>query len=367
MDVDWRREAAGLAGRLGEAGDLTDAAWAAAVAGTPRHVLVPRAYRQREDGGWEEVDTVESGLAYSTTTLVTELDGDGRPVSSSTKPDLMVRMLEELDVRDGHRVLEIGTGTGYNAALLAHRLGDERVYSVDVDPRLVATAGKRLAEFGCRPRLAAKDGIGGWPEHGPYDRIIATCAVPSVPSAWIGQVAEGGKVLVDVKVNTGAGNLVLLTRHEDRLEGRFTKRWAAFMGMRHDVQTVKTVESPKAAGERQRTTTAPRRPWDDHREVWFLAGLGLPKEIRYGYVLDPATREPTASMLRAPDGSWCEVGDGGVREAGPTPLWAEVERAYRTWRDWGEPGWERLGLTVTPDGQWWWLDEPSRRISPTGT
>ena len=361
--TDWKARAAALAEDLARAGDLRDPAWAAAVAATPRHLLVPTAYEQGADGGWSEVDA--SGLAYSTTTLVTAVDGAGRPVSSSTKPDLMVRMLEALDVRDGNRVLEIGTGTGYNAALLAHRLGDDHVYSVDVDQQLVTTARERLATFGCRPNLAAGDGINGWPEHGPYDRIIATCSVPRIPTAWLAQVTEGGKVLVDVKVNTGAGNLVLLHRHGDRLEGRFTQRWAGFMAMRHDGD-VDPARAPKAEADRQRETAAPAEPWNDHREVWFLACLRLPANLSYGYMLDPATRQPTASSLRAPDGSWCQVSGGVLREAGATPMWAEVERAYRAWCDWGRPGWERFGLTATPDGQWWWLDEPGSRATLDG-
>lgn len=358
---DWAASAAALARRLRDSGDLTDPAWAAAVAETPRHVLVPKAYQQGGDGNWVEVDTCESGLAYSTTTLVTALDEAGRPVSSSTKPDLMVRMLEALELTQGQRVLEIGTGTGYNAALLAHRLGDENVCSVDVAPELVRTAGQRLAEIGRRPRLGAVDGIGGWPEHGRYDRIIATCAVPRVPPAWLDQVSAGGKVLVDVKVNTGAGNLVLLAKHEDRLEGRFTKRWAAFMAMRHDGDA-EPAEASKVEGHNDRKTTAPARPWDDYREVWFVAGRGLPTGLRYGYTLDPVTRQPTASTLRAPDGSWCRVSEGIVSEGGPTPLWAEVERAYEWWRDQGSPGWERFGLTVTGTAQTLWLDEPGRPV-----
>lgn len=123
-------------------------------------------------------------LVYSPVTLTTALADWGThqvAVSSSTKPDLMLRMLETLDVQDGHRVLEIGTGSGYNAALLAHRLGDDQVFSIDVDHELVDAARRRLDRIGRRPTLITGDGVNGLPEHAPYDRIIATCSVPAVP------------------------------------------------------------------------------------------------------------------------------------------------------------------------------------------
>lgn len=134
-DTDWCGYAARLVATLIDSGDLHDPAWVAAVAATPRHLLVPTAFQQQSDGSWDEMDTNGPGLAltYSTATLVTEVDDGGKAISSSTKPDLMVRMLETLDVHDGNRVLEIGTGTGYNAALLSHRLGARHVFSIDVD------------------------------------------------------------------------------------------------------------------------------------------------------------------------------------------------------------------------------------------
>jgi hypothetical protein len=100
------------------------------------------------------------GAVYSPETLVTALEavgGNRFPISSSTKPDLMVRMLEILDVQDGHRVLEIGTGTGYNAALLAHRLGDEQVFSVDVGEDLVDLARDRAVGVGSAARARRDD------------------------------------------------------------------------------------------------------------------------------------------------------------------------------------------------------------------
>jgi protein-L-isoaspartate(D-aspartate) O-methyltransferase len=367
--TSWETRAAMLAATLTESGDLHDPAWAAALAATPRHWLVPTAYQQQPDGSWAQIDTTnEEGLAlvYSPTTLVTEVDIQGRAVSSSTKPDLMVRMLETLDVHDGHRVLEIGTGTGYNASLLAHRLGEANVFSLDIDADLVAAARRRLADIGCHPRLAGRDGIDGWPEHAPYQRIIATCAVSHIPWAWARQLTPGGKVLADLKVGTGAGNLILLHRHDDRLEGRFTQRWAAFMGMRHDDAPTPS-RVPKTPTSQQRVTNTPAQPWNTHREVWLLACLVLPAGLRYGYTLDPATRTPKAAMLSAPDGSWCDIeltttaedGSRRIHEAGPTPLWIHVEHAYQLWHQHNQPSWPRFGLTVTETSQHIWLDHPN--------
>jgi protein-L-isoaspartate(D-aspartate) O-methyltransferase len=360
----WQPHAARLAEHLVGAGDIHDPAWARAVAETPRHLLVPISYRQRPDGSWEQLDD-DYDLAYSPTTLVTALD-NGLAMSSSTKPDLMARMLETLDVRDGDRVLEIGTGTGYNAALLAHRLGGDRVYSVDVDAHLVEPARERLASFGVHPHLATRDGATGWAEHGPFDRIIATCSVQRIPWAWAEQLTANGQLLADLKLGAGAGNLVLLRRLGDRLEGRFTGRWAAFMDLRQPEHTdAPGPRQPQASLSRRWTTRAPAQPWNTYREVRMLASLSLPKNLTRGFRLDATTRAPEASMLSALDGSWCEVelSTAQVRGGGPTPLWEQVEEAYIRWRQMGEPCWERFGLTVTPGQHRLWVDSPAHVVA----
>lgn len=369
--LDWTSHARRLADLLRERGDIRSPEWHAAIAEVPRHVFVPRAFSQGEDCAWTGWDTAgHLDRVYSPTTLVTALDDQGA-VSSSTKPDLMVRMLETLDVHDGHRALEIGLGTGYNAALLSHRLGDERVFSVDVDPALVALARERLAEAGYRPTVAAVDGEGGFPEHAPYDRIIATCSVPAVPWSWAEQLAPGGSILVDYKLGVGAGNLVRLRRCGEVLEGRFVAWFAAFMAMRHPsrdekgTDTIRTPSGPQAEGKRTRTTTAPVQPWRES-VPWFLAHRGgLPRGVVFGVDVDPTTGEPETAFLTAPGGSRATVrlDDHAVTESGPTPLWEPVERAYRAWEDADHPGWDRLGLTVAPDGRHTvWLDEPSRTV-----
>ncbi|MQA07931.1 MAG: methyltransferase domain-containing protein [Pseudonocardiaceae bacterium] len=365
LETEWADYARRLADNLLSTGDVCSAAWHEALAEVPRHVLVPRAYRQDSTGKWTPFDTgQELERVYSPETLITSLahvEGHESPISSSTKPDLMVRMLETLDIRYGHRVLEIGTGSGYNAALLAHRLGDDCVFSVDIDTELVDRARERLATAGYRPTLRAVDGETGLVEHAPYDRILATCSVSAVPWAWAEQLAPEGAILVDFKLAVSAGNLVHLRRADDRLEGRFTHRWAAFMAMRHDEEPEARRSASRPTGDRSRSTSTPAQPWNETPIVWFLAQLRLPRGVVPGLQLHPKTYQPTAATLSAADGSWAHVSltDQIVTEAGPSSLWSPVEQAYGWWTATGRPSWERFGLTVRSDGQHWlWLDGP---------
>lgn len=373
MNTDWKDNAASLADTLIDQGKLSSPEWIAAVRETPRHLLVPSFYEQMPGTGeWREVTSDSDRLEriYSNVGAYTKIGPDpvwGHTIglSSTSTPSLVTRMLEALHVHDGHYVLEIGTGTGYNAALLCHRLGDQRITSVDIEPDLVDLARDRLAELGYRPTLAAVDGVDGFADRAPYDRIIATCAVPEVPWSWINQLRDEGIVLVDVKRASAAGNLVLLRRHGDRAEGRFDSRWANFMPLR--TGPTQQIRPP----ERDRTSTTPRpstigylRPWEN-TVAWFMAALTMPVDVVFGHTINPDAQEPGDVFLYAPDGSWCELSaepdEAGrylVWEGGPDPLWQHVERAQALYQQHGQPGWGRWGMTVTPAHQWIWLDDP---------
>jgi methyltransferase of ATP-grasp peptide maturase system len=375
--TEWRNKAAELAGKLREPGVLVSPQWREAIRSVPRHVLVPHFYVQNEDATWRKVDGTDDPDAwldaiYSDETLITALAdlppdsaGTGQmAVSSSTMPTLMVRMLEALNVHDGDRVLEIGTGTGYNAALLSQRLGDDNVFSVDVDAGLVDLAGKRLASAGYTPTILARDGAQGLGEHGPYDRIISTCAVPAIPRPWIDQTANGGLILTDLKLSGMGGNLVLLERSGDTVSGRFLPAWAGFMNMRHATSD-HTPRHPRRdhTNARERRTSAPLQPWD-HTVPGFLAMPGMPPNLTYGWHLTDRPNSVANTWLSATDGSWCEAhaeehhGTRLVVEGGPASLWDRIETAWAQWRTAGEPDWSRLGLTVTPRDHIVWLDEP---------
>jgi protein-L-isoaspartate O-methyltransferase len=134
-------------------------------------------------------------------------------------PSLMARMLELLEVEEGNMVLEIGTGSGYNAALLCERLGSEHVTSIDIQADLVEEARGRLAELGYHPQLAVADGVGGYPERAPYDRIICTGMAWPIPTAWLEQVRPGGRIVTVVPEGC-----VALERHrEGTTSGRYDR------------------------------------------------------------------------------------------------------------------------------------------------
>jgi protein-L-isoaspartate(D-aspartate) O-methyltransferase len=225
--TDWRSLAAAMTDDLLAAGDLTDSAWQRAFTDTPRHAFVP-------DHSLTD--------AYSLTALVTQWRtadscGNKRPTSSASSPRAVAMMLERLGTRDHHRVLEIGTGTGYNAALLCHRLGSANVYSNDLDPALVDDARNTLTDLGYHPTLVAADGYTGLSGGAPYDRILATCAVNHVPPDWIRQLGDGGRIVAPVAGNSANPLLILDKIAPDEVTGYFGlsrhecgSPWGSFVG-----------------------------------------------------------------------------------------------------------------------------------------
>lgn len=140
--------------------------------------------------------------AYEDTAIVIKSDADGLPVSASTRPALMAIMLEQLRLAAGHRVLEIGTGTGYNAALIAQIVGDSgSVITIDVEPDLVDQAQASLAAAGfAGVMVVCGDGMDGVPGHARYDRIIVTAGVWDLAPQWLAQLHGDGRIVAPVSV-----------------------------------------------------------------------------------------------------------------------------------------------------------------------
>ncbi|TDD34672.1 protein-L-isoaspartate(D-aspartate) O-methyltransferase [Actinomadura sp. KC06] len=152
--------------------------------------------------------------AYADRAVTLTQDGHGFPASTASQPTIVARMLEQLDARPGHRVLEIGTAGGYNAALLAH-LAD-RVVSLEIDPALAERAARRL---GPAVDVRAVDGADGAPDAAPFDRIQATVGVWGLPAAWFEQLTPGGRLVVPLWLRPGLEVSVAFERHGDVLRG----------------------------------------------------------------------------------------------------------------------------------------------------
>jgi protein-L-isoaspartate(D-aspartate) O-methyltransferase len=136
--------------------------------------------------------------AYQDDAIATKLNGDGLPISSSSQPTVMALMLDQLGLAPGARVLEIGAGTGYNAALMSRLVWPGgTVTSIDIDQDLVDMARANLDRAGYPGvELVCADGAAGFAARAPYDRIIATVGVWDLAPAWLDQLAPAGRMVV---------------------------------------------------------------------------------------------------------------------------------------------------------------------------
>ena len=176
-----------LAARVLTANQITNPRVAAALRDVPRHLFLPH---------------LPPEAAYRDDAIVTKRDAEGQPISSSSQPAIMAIMLDQLDLAPGQRVLEIGAGTGYNAALMAHIVGPAgTVVSVDIDADLARQARDHLVSAGYPDvTVVAADGAEGYPPSAPYDRVIATVGVSDLAPAWLDQTGPDGRIVVPLDV-----------------------------------------------------------------------------------------------------------------------------------------------------------------------
>ncbi|HPY29587.1 MAG TPA: protein-L-isoaspartate(D-aspartate) O-methyltransferase [Verrucomicrobiota bacterium] len=176
---------------------ITNARVLAAMRKVPRHELVPERVRS---------------AAYEDTPLPI---GYGQTIS---QPYIVAFMTEQLDPQPTDRVLEIGTGSGYQAAVLAELV--QTVYTIEIVEPLAERAKADLQRLGCtNVFVRAGDGYQGWPEAAPFDAIIVTCAPEDVPRPLVKQLKDGGRMIIPVG-SFGAQNLVLLRKRGTQLERR---------------------------------------------------------------------------------------------------------------------------------------------------
>jgi protein-L-isoaspartate(D-aspartate) O-methyltransferase len=270
----------------------------------------------------------------------------------------MALMLDALRLSGGERVLEVGTGTGYNAALLTHRLGAVNVVSMEIDPVVADLARQRLTAAGYHPRVVTGDGALGWPDGAPYDRLIATVSVPVVSPAWLAQVRDGGVIVVSLWRDLGGGPLLRLEVNGGNGQGFFLTEAGGFMPVR---AAHRASAALSAAVKQTGTTRSTRHPSGilHHPDAGLWLALQVPSVTWLGFAEDGRSEQ---MWLFASDGSWAAVDDtaGRVEQYGARAVWDEIESVYDRWHDAGQPARDRLGLTVTRAGEHqFWLDKPS--------
>lgn len=361
--------------------------WVKAMEAVPRHHFLPeRIWLDDGEGGYAPCDRPGDAerwytAAYADAPVVTQVndgaepeEGDVWASSSASAPSIVLRMLEDLDVHQGAHVLEIGTGTGWNAGLLAHRLGEANVTTLEIDGAVTARARTALHNAGMYPEVVCADGERGWPPRAAYDRIICTCSVRRVPHAWVKQSQPAGVIvtawdnpwitygLLRLEVKNGVG------------EGRFSPH-SAFMLMRNqraDLRIYRDVVRDVHQPDESKTDLA---PWDvtgQDIDAQFAIGVRL-RDVWYARQQNPGVDGVMARLWVATTDatSWAAVDYDGERDDqftvwqhGPRRLWDEVEAANRWWLENDRPGPDRFGLTVTADGQRTWLDDPDNHMSP---
>ncbi len=172
---------------------ITDKAVLDAMGKVPRHLFVPRMLMDR---------------AYADHPLPI---GKRQTIS---QPYVVAMMSQAIRPKPGQKVLEIGTGSGYQAAVLAEIVGE--VYTIEIIPSLAESAAKKLKELGYENvHVKAGDGFFGWPEHAPFDAIVVTAAAPEVPVALLEQLAKGGRLIMPVGPVETSQRLTLVRKDKD--------------------------------------------------------------------------------------------------------------------------------------------------------
>ncbi|RNL87054.1 methyltransferase domain-containing protein [Halostreptopolyspora alba] len=358
--MDWQPHARRLADQVtGGPGSR----WWHPVAHTPRHHLTPFWWQDglRVDGSTEPDQWLAT--AYADTSVITSLGGahadladepdpagSGKPTSSATAPGLVVRMYRHARMERAESILDVGTGSGYGAALLAARFGDDRVTSIDVDSYLVEAARHRLDQIGFRPRVEVCDATADLPR--AYDRIVAMMAMPHIPGSWMRSLRPGGRLVTTLE---GVWAIITATMGADGCaRGRVEWDRAAFMGTRSasDYSVDRSQVAWAHATDEQ--VSQGRYPVLELTECWELRSLLEIEAPGITHHYEEANGVRTAVMVH-PDGSWARAHARGyalpeVHQGGPRRLWDVLDGLREQWVRNGELPLYGARVFITPDG-----------------
>lgn len=352
-----------------------DSGWRETFLAVPRHAFIPDLVWQEQRRDLVPFHRADDPsrwlrLAYSPKqVLITQVD-DGNPVgpgligdcisSSASQPNVVALMLAALEVEPGMRVCEIGTGTGYNAALLAQRLGAENVTTIEVDPTVATQARTALSATGYGAiTVITGDGAHGYPPRAPYDRLLSTAAVQRVPYAWVAQTRPGGRVLTPWGTAYLNGALLSLTVGDDSTAtGRLVDN-VAFMWLRDQripLTWIRECVYDEDQAQVSHTGIHPGRVTGDYHAALAIGLLVPGCEYRLCRARD-GSGEYTVWFLDPGSRSWASIDytlgadTYEVNQLGPRHLWDEIEAAYTRWAQAGSPTADQWRFTVTPQSQ----------------
>ncbi|MGP3914288.1 protein-L-isoaspartate O-methyltransferase family protein [Nonomuraea sp. 10N515B] len=351
--------------------------WLDALREVPRHLFIPpRAWAEPQDDRPSQL--IDRGAdpdawwdaVYSNCAIITQRGDGGADVadrrahltSSNSSPHVVMEFLRLLELDSHQRVLEVGTGTGWTAAMLAWRLGDDQVATIEVDEAVAAVAAENLKAAGMAPATLVGGGELGVPERAPFDRVHVTCGVRHVPYEWVEQTRPGGSIVMPYMLPHGQwGEQLRLDVLDDGTAVGSFHGGCGFMMLRS--QRRDSWPPYSEDGVEGTTRVDPRAAW---------------AALNQGFGLNLAAAAPHIAISTAgweqQDDDWTWVmrlrdlrGDGWaiatfrpgeethVVQSGDRQLWTALEAAFMEWLRAGRPGRGEYRMIVTPGGQDVWL------------
>ncbi|MFB8022956.1 methyltransferase, FxLD system [Streptomyces rubiginosohelvolus] len=252
----------------------------AALRAVPRHLFVP--------------DTPLAN-AYANNPVNVKYDPEGTSISCASQPAVVALMLDQLEAQPGERILELGAGTGYNAALIGHLVGPSgHVTTIDVDDDLVEGARAHLAAAGAtNVEALTRDGALGHAEAAPYDRIIATVGAHGIPHAWLDQLVEGGRLVTPQRLTGSVSRSIIYVKRDCRWQSAGSEM-NTFMPLRRGIADDDRRAVPLSA--------------DGAVRLQAPAGLTLDADALAGVLDQPRVEKWTGMTVRAGESpEWMEL------------------------------------------------------------
>lgn len=341
--------------------------WSALVAQAPREKFIPDVIWRREQNRigneqvpvnrhrmperWAEMVRVDGPLTTQVDYGKLDEDGSGWEITSFCPgPSVTREMLEALEPAPGDRILEIGTGTGWNTALLA--AAGAHVTTIEIDHELAQAARARLATVAGVEEVAIGEGEDGCPARAPFDKLIATVGTVSIPKNWILQTRVGGRLVVPLTGVWQAPGIAVLERTENGALGRLGGP-SAFTGLRGEAPPRTRGADFTIPVTSDRTTEL--HPFDFLRDRAAATAIGQRiSGITNAWTAAPGSRSGTLWLYA--EGSWATLStlEGSpyqVSQAGRRHLFDEVEAGYQWWLDQGRPGTDDWRVEVGLNGE----------------